>query len=500
MTVGRMVTKCPRLVIAGLSGDAGKTITSLSFLTALRRRGLSLSVFKKGPDYIDAAWLAWAAQTECRNLDTYMVTPDTVAASFAEATTGSDLALIEGNRGLLDGRDATGTHSTASLARLLKAPVVVVVNCTKVTRTVAAMVKGCQVLEPELKLAGVILNRVAGKRHRRVITEAIEQTCGLPVLGAIPKLDDGSTLIPGRHLGLVTPSEFGEDTGLRERLISIAEDYLDIDRLIEIAGDTESLTVTERPKITPIKSRVRVGYFCDSVFTFYYPENLAALQSRGAELVPVSSLEDESLPEIDSLYIGGGFPETQAEKLSHNLSMLQSVRKAAKSGLPIYAECGGLIFLCRSLTCDNQRYDLAGIFNFDLQMHSKPVGHGYTEIVVDRANPYFEIGTVIRGHEFHYTGPSIEPVNTDGCMQVRTGVGLGNKREGLIYKNCLACYTHLHADGLPEWADAFVSQANDFRMRTSRPEADCQSQLEKTNVMEVFRRPGVEAGVLALGG
>jgi len=500
MTAGRMVTKCPRLVIAGLSGDSGKTITSLSLLTALRRRGLSLSVFKKGPDYIDAAWLAWAAQAECRNLDTYMVKPDMVAASFAEAAEGSDLALIEGNRGLLDGRDAAGTHSTASLARLLKAPVVVVVNCTKVTRTVAALVKGCQVLEPELKLAGVILNRVAGKRHRRVITEAIEQACGLPVLGAIPKLDDGSTLIPGRHLGLVTPSEFGEAAELQERLTSIAEDYLDIDRLIEIAGDTESLVVAERPKVTPVEKKVRIGYFRDSVFTFYYPENLAALEDRGAELVPVSSLEDESLPEIDGLYIGGGFPETQAEKLSQNRSMLQSVSKAAESGLPIYAECGGLIFLCRSLTFDNRRYDLAGIFDLDLQMHTKPVGHGYTEIVVDCPNPYFEVGAMIRGHEFHYTGPSVELADTDGCMQVRTGVGLGNKRDGLIYKNCLACYTHLHADGLPEWATGLVSQANEHRMRANHPEADSQSQRDESTIMEVLRRPVIRAVAPASGG
>ncbi len=500
MTAGRMVTKCPRLVIAGLSGDSGKTITSLSLLVALRRRGLSLSVFKKGPDYIDAAWAAWASQTDCRNLDTYMVDPETVAASFAEAADGSDIALIEGNRGLLDGRDAVGTHSTASLARLLGAPVVLVVNCTKVTRTVAALVKGCQTLEPDLNLAGVILNRVAGKRHQRVVTEAIEQLCGLPVVGAIPKLDDGSTLIPGRHLGLVTPSEFGEAARLEERLTAIAEDYLDIDRLIEIAGKAEALDAVVRPKVTPVDSKVRIGYFRDSVFTFYYPENIAALEDRGAELIPVSSLEDDKLPEIDGLYIGGGFPETQAEKLSQNESMLQSVRKAAESGLPIYAECGGLIFLCRSLTCDNRRYDLAGVFDLDLQMYPKPVGHGYTENVVDQPNPYFEVGTVIKGHEFHYTGPANQADTIQGCMQVRIGVGLGNKRDGLIYMNCMACYTHLHADGLPEWATALVSQASDYQRQARLPETDCKSQREESNIMEVLRRPGIEAVRLASGG
>jgi len=458
-----MALKCPRLVIAGLSGDSGKTVTSLSLLMALRRRGLRLSVFKKGPDYIDAAWLSWASGTTCRNLDTYMVVADGVLASFARAATGSDIAVIEGNRGLFDGKDSEGTHSTASLARLLNAPVVLVVNCTKTTRTIAAMIRGCQVFEPDLNLAGVILNQVAGERHRRVITEAIERSCHLPVLGALPRLDGDDALIPGRHLGLVTPSEFGEESGLSERLSMLADNYLDIDRLIQIAQRAKPLATPGVKSASQTERTVRIGWFRDSVFTFYYPENLEALESAGAQLVAISSLNDSTLPEIDALYIGGGFPETHAEQLSKNHALRDAVRTSVDAGLPVYAECGGLIFLCRELLCGERRYPMAGVFPIDLCMHDKPAGHGYTEISIDRPNPFFEVGVTIRGHEFHYSGPTETLSDEHGCMSVTSGVGLGNKRDGLLYKNCLACYSHLHASGVPTWAISLVCKAAEYR-------------------------------------
>jgi len=463
-----MAMNCPRLVVAGLSGDSGKTITSLSLLLALKRRGLHPSVFKKGPDYIDAAWLSWAAGKPCRNLDTYMVTPEDVRRSFVAAAGPSDLAVIEGNRGLFDGKDSAGTHSTASLARLLDAPVVLVVDCTKTTRTVAAMVKGCQSFQPDLTLAGVILNQIAGTRHQRVITEAIEQSCGLPVLGALPRLTADSALIPGRHLGLVTPAEFGENSELQDRLTALAEGHLDLDRLLKIAHSAGPLAVTEPGRAPRSQVRARIAYFQDSVFTFYYPENLEALEAAGAELVPVSSLADAVLPEVDGLYIGGGFPETHADRLADNQSMLTSVKAAVESGLPVYAECGGLIYLCRNLVCGDRSFPMAGVFTFDLVMHERPVGHGYTECRIDRANPFFDRGAVLRGHEFHYSGPMTELPDDHGCMTMLSGIGLGNRRDGLVYKNCLAGYTHLHASGVPTWAESVVARAVGYRANTGR--------------------------------
>lgn len=461
-----MSVRIPRLVIAGLSGDSGKTIVCLSLLAALRRKGAALSVFKKGPDYIDAAWLSKVAQTVCRNLDTYMVDPSVVFRTFTVNAAKAEFALIEGNRGLFDGKDVSGTHSTVELAKLLQAPVVLVVNTAKATRTVAVLVNGCLSFDPQVKIAGVILNRVAGSRHGRIITDAIERYCRLPVLGKLPRLEDDSTLIGGRHLGLIPPTEVDTNTSFDERLAAIAEEYLDVDRLMEVASKAPPLNVPKQEKATTGRAVVRIGYFKDSVFTFYYPENLEALKAGGAELVPLDSLGEKKLPDIDALYIGGGFPETHAAQLADNRSMLESVKQRAEEGLPIYAECGGLIFLSRTLTIKDSIYPMAGLFPVDLQLHSRPVGHGYTLLQVDRMNPFFKIGTTIKGHEFHYTDVVGLPENVETCLQVKSGVGVGEKRDGFVYKQVVAAYTHIHAAGVPGWAAALIARAREYR--TSR--------------------------------
>jgi cobyrinic acid a,c-diamide synthase len=457
-----------RLVVAGLSGDSGKTIASLSLLTALRRRGFSVSVFKKGPDYIDPAWLSSVAGTTCRSLDTYMVDREVVLRSFVLHARESDISIIEGNRGLFDGKDVAGTHSTAELATLLQAPVVLVVDVAKSTRTIAAIVKGCIDFDPDVKIAGIILNRIAGERHLRILTDALEEYTGLPVLGAIPRLGDDAALIPGRHLGLVTPSEYTHGADLEARLCEIAENFLDVRGMVEIAGSAGSLSAAAPDSPCADPGRVRIGYFKDSVFTFYYPENLEALEAEGARLVPVSSLTDEALPEVDALYIGGGFPETHAEQLVRNRSLMKSVKGEALDGLPIYAECGGLIYLARSLRCNEVVYPMTGLFPIDLSMHRKPVGHGYTLVRVDAPNPFYAVGTSIRGHEFHYSGPDDGAQEAESCMKVDSGAGVGRARDGLVRCNTLACYTHIHADGMGSWASAMVSKAADHAVNRRR--------------------------------
>jgi cobyrinic acid a,c-diamide synthase len=457
-----MAKSLSRLVIAGLSGDSGKTIASLSFLTALKRKGLSVAVFKKGPDYIDPAWLSMAAQAVCRNLDTYMVDPDVVFQTFVQNADGSDISVIEGNRGLFDSKDLSGTHSTAELAKLLEAPVVLVINAAKVTRTVAAIIKGCLAFDPDVNIAGVILNRVAGQRHLRVLSESIEKYSGLPVLGAIPHLGGDSALIPGRHLGLITPSEHEFGADLQAKLSEIAEKHLDVDGIIKIARTAGSISCAAPEASRSAPGKVKIGYFKDSVFTFYYPENLEALEANGTRLVPISSLADGSLPGVDALYIGGGFPETHAEQLVRNGAMMESVKKAAIDGLPIYAECGGLIYLARSVRCNDNVYPMTGLFPLDLVMHPKPVGHGYTLVRVDARNPFYPVGASIRGHEFHYSGPTGSVKGVESCMKVVSGFGVGDARDGLVCGNTLACYTHIHAGGVEDWASSVVSRAAEY--------------------------------------
>ena len=286
----------------------------MGLLLSARRRGLRVGVFKKGPDYIDAAWLSWAAGSPAHNLDTFLMGDGGVGASFTLNSLPGALNVIEGNRGLYDGFDARGTHSTSELAKVLGAPVVLVLDARKVTRTAAAMVLGCQRLDPSVKIVGVILNQVSGSRHETLLREAIEDACGIPVLGAIPRIPI-TNLLPERHLGLVVPEDYPDKETLRATLEELVEGRLDFEKLWSLARRAPRLDppVAFRPSL-PDGKGLKIGYLRDSAFTFYYPENLDALSLAGAELVPISALSATSLPEdLDALYMGGGFPETHGE-------------------------------------------------------------------------------------------------------------------------------------------------------------------------------------------
>ncbi|MCU0725442.1 MAG: cobyrinate a,c-diamide synthase [Planctomycetes bacterium] len=464
-----MSDRYPRLVIAGAGGDAGKTLVSLALASAWRETGLSVSAFKKGPDYIDAAWLSRAAGRPARNLDVWLMGEAGVRASFTAAAAEADVSLIEGNRGVLDGLEG---HTTASLARLLLAPLVLVVDATKVTRTAAAIVKGIEVMEPSLALEGVVLNRVGGDRHRRELTAAIRDEAGVPVVGAIPRLP-GDDLLPGRHLGLVPPEEHRRMEGVLGRLAAVAREHLEVDALLALARSATVLPATEGTVSLRIAggARVRVGVFRDSAFTFYYPENLAALEACGAELVFVSGLSDRELPDADLLYLGGGFPETHVEALSANTELLETVRAAAEAGLPIYAECGGLIYLARSVLFNGRKSPLAGVLPVDVEIRVRPQAHGYAEVEVDGTNAFFPSGSVFRGHEFHYAAILNGVPSEATAFAVRRGTGTRDGRDGLVAGNVLATWLHVHALGSPGWAPALVEAARAFaRKRAARRE------------------------------
>jgi cobyrinic acid a,c-diamide synthase len=452
----------PRLVIAGLAGDSGKTIVSLSLIAALRRKGITTTAFKKGPDFIDSAWLTQVSGNVARNLDVHLMGADTVCQNFMRHAAPDGISVIEGNRGLYDGME-TGDNSTAELAKLLKAPVVLVCRPHKTTRTLAAQILGCQHFDESTPLAGIILNGVAGKRQEAVLRRAIAENCGLPVLGVIPKLQDTATL-PDRHLGLVPPQEMPDHDEHWVTLAEIGEKYLELDQLQQLAQQTELLPDVPLTGHNPEKpATVRIGYFSDSAFTFYYPENLEALSRAGAELVGISAQTDTALPEIDALYIGGGFPETHAVSLERNTAMRLAIRGAATAGLPIYAECGGLIYLAESLKWQGHTYHMTGVFPIDIEMHTTPQGHGYSEFTVDRGNPFFPIGTTCRGHEFHYSSIVSGTKEPQTVCTVSRGSGSIVHRDGLVFKNVLASYTHLHACGTPAFATGLVGAAVKYR-------------------------------------
>ncbi|MDP8228588.1 MAG: cobyrinate a,c-diamide synthase [Candidatus Electryoneaceae bacterium] len=453
-----------RLMIAGIGGDSGKTLATLGLITAWRRKGITIVPFKKGPDYIDPAWLSLASGVETHNLDTWMMGQTETVHAFTKYATDSGINVIEANRGLYDGEDAVGSHSSAVLAKLLGVPVVVVIPVTKVTRTVAAIVLGLKNLDPDVPIAGVILNRVGTDRQEKVIRRAIDDSTGLPVLGAMPRWRGGN-LLPGRHLGLVTPDEHQQAEQAVNVVANIVTDSVDIDRLQNIAcnvGSLPSIVKTNQTKIdTPDGAGLRIGYFTGSAFTFYYPENLEVLKATGAELLPVNPLDDDGLPDVDVLYIGGGFPETHAVYLSENESFRRAVAVATDNGLPVWAECGGLMFLSRRIIVQSQVYPMAGVLPVDVVMHKRPQGHGYQEVTVDRNNPFIPVGTVMRGHEFHYS-----QVTTDGDVEtifnIGRGSGIGGGRDGITIKNVLACYMHIHSSAVPMWCEWMITAGRNF--------------------------------------
>ncbi|MBT8379053.1 MAG: cobyrinate a,c-diamide synthase [Ignavibacteria bacterium] len=455
----------PRIVFAGLSGDSGKTVVTCGFAASLKEMGLNVTAFKKGPDYIDAAWLSLVSGKPARNLDTYLMGFPKVKNSFLKNAANGDISLVEGNRGLFDGVDSMGTHSTAELAKLLKAPVIIVQNLTKVTRTAAATILGCTKLDPDLNIAGVILNQVAGERHLKVAKEAIEDATEIPVLGAIPKLKNDYVL-PSRHLGLITPDEFTRKHGFISDLRIIIEDNVDIPKVISLANSLPFIDFNENNIEREIDSggeTVRIGYFRDASFSFYYPENLEMLDVAGAELVPISAVDENDLGELDAVYIGGGFPETNLTQLELNRGLMHSLKNLVEEGLPIYAECGGLIYLARDIEWENKSYSLAGILPINIKMKEKPQGHGYYRAVVDSENPFFKVGTQINGHEFHYSEIYDFDEKLNSALSVIRGNGSFNKRDGLTYKNVFASYLHIHALASPEWVDGMMSSARKFK-------------------------------------
>lgn len=455
----------PRIIISAPQGRSGKTTITLGILNALTNRGLKVQPFKKGPDYIDPSWHTKVTKKYCRNLDCYMMDDETLKRSFIYGSQDADISIVEGAMGLYDGFDLEGSGSTAQVAKIINAPVVFVVDTRRMTRSVAAMVMGFQQFDPEVNIAGVILNHVARARHERILRGAIEKYCGIPVIGCIPK--DERLVIPDRHLGLV-PAE--EDRKYTEALNYIGQKIInnvDLDLLIKIANEADPIHFTDFKQTKEIvqQDKIKIGVIKDKVFSFYYPENLETLQDLGAELVYINSLKDEKLPDIDGLYIGGGFPEVFAKELDKNKNLRKDIKLKAEAGLPIYAECGGLVYLGEKILLNDSEFEMVGVFPFSVIMEDKPQGHGYTRLNVKNNNSFFQnAGLQIKGHEFHNS----KIVNFDSdayeyAFEVQRGCGINGQSDGIMYKNVIAAFNHIHSLATPEWAQGFVKLARAFK-------------------------------------
>jgi cobyrinic acid a,c-diamide synthase len=453
----------PRVVIAAPQGRSGKTTVCVGLCAALAGRGLVTQPFKKGPDYIDPSWLSAAAGRPCRNLDLFMMSRQAVLGSFHLSSAGANVAVIEGAMGLYDGVDLAGSGSTAQLARLLGAPVILVVNATRMTRSVAALVSGYQRFEPEIDIAGVILNNVASGRHESMLVHAIKRYCQIPVLGCLPKAT--RVTIAERHLGLVPKVA---------RARELVESYVDIDAVLGVAQGAKALTPPAERVSPPTPAFVRLGVIRDQAFSFYYPENLEALEQAGADLVYVNALEDSRLPAVSGLYIGGGFPELFAGRLQANGQLRGEIAAVVDEGLPVYAECAGLLYLARTLRWEGRTFEMVGALPIDVSFTARPQGHGYVAGNIVSENPFLEAGQRLRGHEFHYA--KVE--NGDDltmAYSLERGHGIGKKRDGIIHKNVLAGFTHLHALSEPTWAKGLVNatRSRETERKATAPVAHC---------------------------
>ncbi|MGL1930159.1 MAG: hydrogenobyrinic acid a,c-diamide synthase (glutamine-hydrolyzing) [Desulfotalea sp.] len=443
-------------VVTGLSGGSGKSVVSVGLAAYFTRKGRSVVPFKKGPDYIDAGWLQEAAGSSCYNLDPYLMTEQDVQDSFYSRCQNGEVAVVEGNRGLYDGVNVDGGFSTAELAINLNLPVVLVVNCSKTTRTIAALVLGCKLFDERINIKGVILNQIATKRQKKLVSEAVEKYTGIPILGCIPRTK--KEVFPMRHLGMVPHQEYQNSDEAVSFLADLVEEHLDMDLLEEIMVDIphseKALTQTKSAK-----PKIKIGVIRDAAFQFYYSENLEALEAGGAELVYLDAIKDKCIPKLDGLYIGGGFPETGAELLAANKTFLKSIKDGADAGLPIYAECGGLMYLGEVLEIGGKEYNFTGVFPVRFGMSAKPQAHGYSIFNTELENPYYPVGCKIKGHEFRYSKVLSWSGNTkDLCVKVERGTGFMDGRDGLVYKNVLAMYTHVHAEGSPEWSEGFLKK------------------------------------------
>ncbi len=467
------VLDIPRILIAGDRSSAGKTTISIGIMSMLRDMGYKVQPFKVGLDFIDPSYHTEVTGRYSRNLDGYLMSESAVREVFSHAVEGADIAVIEGVRGLFEGLEATSDiGSTAQIAKLLKCPVILVINARSITRSTAALVSGYKSFDQQVNIAGVILNNIGSSRHGEKARDAIETYTNTPVIGEIPRNE--AMKISMRHLGLIPALEGRRrlnDFDERLRGIkNIIKEGVDIDRLIALAKSAEPL---KNPSVNLFKPRTcnespKIGVALDEAFNFYYRDNLELLELAGAKLVYFSPVNDKSLPEVEGLYIGGGYPELFAQELEDNENMRASIKQASSEGLPIYAECGGLMYLTKEIKTDvlgagnyhmaemqSGSFEMVGVIPGKTIMgHKRVVNYNVGRFVRD--NVIGKAGNSFIGHEFHHSEIVELPENTIFAIKLERGEGIKGELDGVLVKNTMAAYAHLHAASYTEFAGSFV--------------------------------------------
>ena len=450
----------PYFMVSAAHKSSGKTTVTIGLCAALKKRNLKVQPFKKGPDYIDPMWHRLATENNSYNLDFHTMGKDELRNTFRQYAHKADISIIEGNKGLFDGLDIEGRNSNAALARLLKAPVILVIDAQGMTRGIAPLILGYQAFDSRVNIAGVILNKLGGKRHEGKLRAVIEHYTDVPVIGAVHK--DPLLEIKEQHLGL-TPSIASQDSKDKiSRIADLIASQIDLEKVIEIAHTAPAIKNIPQLKVVSNKTKsIRLGIARDEAFGFYYPDDLSALEEAGAELVNIDTLKDKSLPDVDGLFIGGGFPESHMSALSANSSLRASIATAIKNGLPTYAECGGLMYLTRSIEWNKTSYPMVGAIPADTLMCEKPQGRGYVRLQETGLMPWAysenqETHLTFCAHEFHYSKLTNISNEIKFAYKVLRGTGITGENDGIVYKNLLASYAHLRDVKHNRWAQRFV--------------------------------------------
>lgn len=458
-----------RLFISAAHKSSGKTTVSIGLCAALKQRGLKVQSFKKGPDYIDPYWLSQATARNCYNLDFYTMERDEILSLMQSKSRDADITLIEGNKGLYDGLDLDGSNSNAALATLTQTPVILVLSARGMTRGIAPLILGYQAFDKDVSIKGVILNQLGGSRHEGKLRSVIEHYTDVEVVGAIHT--DKRFNIDERHLGLVP----GHEDPFCEQKISlladVVNDQVNLDAVMSIANTAPDLKVA--PLLPEVQSKtttkdIKLGLVRCSAFGFYYPDDLQALQDAGAEIIEIDPCHQGQLPEIDALFIGGGFPETHMNELEANKQLRSAIKTAIDNGLPTYAECGGLMYLARSIQWNDESREMVGCIDTDIIMEKRPQGRGYVQLQETENSLWprpasWEEGNIINAHEFHYSRFNNVGNNVQFAFDVKRGMGINGESDGYVYKNLLANYTHQRNTWKNPWAQRFIEFARSHK-------------------------------------
>ena len=451
----------PRILISAAHKSSGKTTVSLGICAALKEREIKVRPFKKGPDYIDPMWLQSASGNACYNLDFYTMSHDEILSTLSHKSENFDISLIEANKGLYDGIELDGSNSNAALAKLTQTPVILVINTSGISRGIAPLLLGYQAFDPEVNIAGVILNQVGGPRHESKLRTVVEHYTDIPVLGAVQRHHDLE--LTERHLGLVPSNETELAINKINAIKTHIANQVDLEKIIQIANSAPALPLSHSnviPAINPIESSIRLGIIQDAAFGFYYADDLDTFKSYGVELVKINALYDTTLPDIDALFIGGGFPETHLTQLHDNQALRLAIHTAIENELPTYAECGGLMYLCKNIQWDNKDYNMVGTIPSTATMHAKPQGRGYIQLKQSNdhlwTNSEIKNDAIIPAHEFHYSNITKLPDGSRFAFEVKRGTGIDGEHDGYIYKNLLACYAHQRHTASNPWIKHFI--------------------------------------------